>query len=131
MSNERKDVTITVRMDRSLKTKMDERPEINWSGVARKAIRGTIEDLEVMDEIAAKNRMTEADAKEIADRITKSANERARTAREEAAVENRADGGTMSDRSAEEEAFESERSLSDEAETAEDTDTSLSTDTGE
>lgn len=84
-----------------------------------------------MDEIAAKNRMTEADAKEIADRITKSANERARTAREEAAVENRADGGTMSDRSAEEEGFESERSLSDEAETAEDTDTSLGTDTGE
>ena len=32
MSNERKDVTITVRMDRSLKTKMDERPETTGAG---------------------------------------------------------------------------------------------------
>lgn len=94
MSTERKDVTITVRVDRSLKAKMDERPEINWSAVARKAIRGTVEDLEVMDEIAAGNRMSEADAEEIAARITKSANERARTVREERSVENRADGGT-------------------------------------
>ena len=77
MSDERKDVTITVRVDRSLKAKMDKRPEINWSGVSRKAIRETIEDLEVMDEIASRNRMTEADAKEIADRISEDANERA------------------------------------------------------
>ena len=79
MSDERKDVTITVRVDRSLKSKMDERPEINWSAVSRKAIRSTIEDLEVMDEITAKNWMTEVDAKEIA--------------------ENRTDGGTTLDRS--------------------------------
>lgn len=99
MSDERKDVTITVRVDRSLKAKMDERPEINWSGVSRKAIRETIEDLEVMDEIASRNRMTEADAKEIADRISEDANERAMAAREEDAVENRADGGTALDHS--------------------------------
>ena len=82
MSDERKDITITVRVDRSLKSKMDERPEINWSGVARKAIRGTIEDLEVMDEIAAKNRMTEADVTEVANEISERVNERTKAVRE-------------------------------------------------
>jgi hypothetical protein len=99
MSDERKDVTITVRVDQSLKSEMDERPKVNWSAVARKAIRRTIDDLEVMDEIAAENRMTEADAKEISDRISEDANDRARAARGEDAVENRADGGTALDRS--------------------------------
>lgn len=99
MSDESKDITITVRVDRSLKSEMDEHPEINWSAVARKAIRSTIDDLEVMDEIAAENRMTEADAKEIADLISEDANDRARAARGEDTVENRADGGTALDRS--------------------------------
>jgi hypothetical protein len=81
-SDGQKDVTVTVRVDRSLKSKIDERPAINWSAVSRRAIRETIEGLEVMDEIASKNRMTEEDAEEIADRITESANERARAARE-------------------------------------------------
>ena len=53
MSTDRKEEMITVRLDQTLKAKMDEREEINWSGVARKAIRTTIEDLETMDEIAA------------------------------------------------------------------------------
>lgn len=98
MSDEPKDITIAVRVDRSLKSKMDERPEINWSAVSRKAIRDTVEDLEVMDEIAAKNRMTESEAREIAERITKNANERARAAREGGTVENRTDGGAALDR---------------------------------
>jgi hypothetical protein len=51
-----------------------------------------------MDEIAAKNRMTEADAREIAEQVTRDANERTRAVREERAAENRADGGTALDR---------------------------------
>jgi Arc/MetJ-type ribon-helix-helix transcriptional regulator len=73
---------ITVRLDQELKAKMDEREEINWSGVARKAIRTTIEDLETMDEIAAQNQMTDEEAQEIADQITEAANERAQAAHE-------------------------------------------------
>lgn len=83
MSIDRKDEMITVRLDRTLKEKMDEREEINWSGVARKAIRDTIEDLEVMDEIAARNQMTEEDAQEIAEKITRSANKQAMDAYKE------------------------------------------------
>ena len=80
MSTDRKEEMITVRLDRSLKAKMDEREEINWSGVARKAIRTTIEDLETMDEIAARNEMSEEEAREIAESITESANTRAKGA---------------------------------------------------
>jgi hypothetical protein len=83
MSTDRKEEMITVRLDQDLKAKMDEREEINWSGIARKAIRTTIEDLETMDEIAASNQMTEAEARELADRITETANKRAQTAHEE------------------------------------------------
>jgi Arc/MetJ-type ribon-helix-helix transcriptional regulator len=82
MSTNRKEEMITVRLDQDLKAKMDEREEINWSGVARKAIQTTIEDLETMDEIAAQNQMTDEEAQEIADRITEAANERAQAAHE-------------------------------------------------
>lgn len=83
MSTDRKEAMITVRLDRDLKDKMDEREEINWSGVARKAIRTTIEDLETMDEIAASNQMTEEDAQELAEQITETANKKAKAANEE------------------------------------------------
>lgn len=39
MSTDRKEAMITVRLDKDLKPKMDERETINWSGVARKAWR--------------------------------------------------------------------------------------------
>lgn len=83
MSTDRKKEMITVRLDSSLKAKMDKREEINWSGVARKAIRATIEDLETMDEIAARNQLTEDETREIAESITDAANRRARDASEE------------------------------------------------
>lgn len=82
MSTDQKEEMITIRLDQNLKTKMDEREEINWSGVARKAIRTTIEDLETMDEIASQNQMTEGEVQEIAEQITEAANKRAQTAYE-------------------------------------------------
>lgn len=82
MSTDRKEEMITVRLDRDLKAKMDEREEINWSGVARKAIRTTIADLETMDDIAAHNQMTEKDAQKIAEQITEAANKRSQAVHE-------------------------------------------------
>lgn len=82
MSTDRKEAMITVRLDRNLKAKMDEREEINWSGVARKAIRTTIENLETMDEIAAHNQMTEEEAQKVAEQITEAANKRAQAVHE-------------------------------------------------
>ncbi len=83
MSTDRKEEMITVRLDSSLKAKMDKREEINWSGVARKAIRTTIENLETMDDIAASNQLTEREAQQVAESITDSANRRARDAGDE------------------------------------------------
>lgn len=83
MSSDRKEAMITVRLDRDLKAKMDEREEINWSGVVRKAIRTTVEDIEQMDEIAHRNQMTEEDAQELADRITEAADKRETSVHEE------------------------------------------------
>lgn len=83
MSKDRKEAMITVRLDQDLKAKMDEREEINWSGVVRKAIRTTIEDIERMDEIAHRNQMTEEDAQELADRITEAADKRENSVHEE------------------------------------------------
>jgi uncharacterized protein YydD (DUF2326 family) len=82
MSTGQKEEMITIRLDQDLKAKMDEREEINWSGVARKAIRTTIEDLEMMDEIASQNQTTEEEVQEIAEQITEAANKRAQTAHE-------------------------------------------------
>jgi Arc/MetJ-type ribon-helix-helix transcriptional regulator len=82
MSTDQKEEMITVRLNQDLKAKMDEREEINWSGVARKAIRTTIEDLETIDEIASQNQMTEEEAEDIAEQITEAANKRAQTAHE-------------------------------------------------
>jgi Arc/MetJ-type ribon-helix-helix transcriptional regulator len=87
MNADRKEEMITVRLDQSLKAKMDEREEINWSGVARKAIRTTIKDLETMDEEAARNEMSEEEVQEIAESITESANTRATVASEETDTE--------------------------------------------
>lgn len=82
MSDDRKEEMITVRLDCSLKAKLDEREEINWSGVARKAIRNVIENHETMDEIAARDQLTEEEAREIAESVTESASKRARAERE-------------------------------------------------
>ena len=64
--------TITVNVDDTLKERMDEHPEINWSEVTRQAIEEKIEALEVMDELTSESDLTESDVREIADRINES-----------------------------------------------------------
>ena len=43
--------------------------DIRWSEVARKAIQQRIEDLEVMNKIVSKSKLTEKDVEEISKRI--------------------------------------------------------------
>ncbi|MBN1169671.1 hypothetical protein JXA56_01470 [Candidatus Micrarchaeota archaeon] len=67
-------VTLTVSAD--LKKKMEAFPEINWSEIARQAINRKIQELLILRSITAKSKLTEADVKEIGDRIKKAVAEK-------------------------------------------------------
>jgi len=64
--------TITLSMPDELKKEMDKFPEINWSEVARAAIREKLEQLKIFQSITAKSKMTEKDALEIGRKIKQS-----------------------------------------------------------
>ena len=68
---------VTVSVDDSLKKQMDDHPEINWSEVARQAIREKIRDLEVMEELVEGSELTEEDVDELAAQIDRRATEQA------------------------------------------------------
>lgn len=63
---------ITLAISAELHARMKEHSEIRWSAVVRKAINQKIEDLEIMEKIAQKSKLTEKDAKELADKIDSS-----------------------------------------------------------
>ncbi len=60
---------MTLAIPNELHKKMKQMSEIRWSEVARKAIQQRIEDLEVMNKIACKSKLTKKDAEEIAKKI--------------------------------------------------------------
>jgi len=60
---------ITLAIPEDLHTKMREHSEIRWSEVVRKSISQKIEDLDVMDKLTAKSKLTERDVNIIASRI--------------------------------------------------------------
>lgn len=68
--------TVTVSVDDSLKDRMEEHPEINWSQVARGAFKEKIEDLEMMERLSSGSELTEEDIDEIAANIDKNVAER-------------------------------------------------------
>lgn len=51
--------------------------EINWSHVIREHVRGVLDDLERMDDLAAESTLSEADVADLADMIDTAAAERA------------------------------------------------------
>lgn len=68
---------VTVSVDDSLKAQMNDHPEINWSEVARQAIREKIHDLEVMERIVEGSEFTQKDVEELAAQIDRSATKQA------------------------------------------------------
>ena len=68
---------VTVSVDDPLKDRMDDHPEINWSEVARQAIREKIRDLRMMEELVEGSELTEEDVDELAARIDRDATEEA------------------------------------------------------
>ena len=58
-------VTMTLAVPERMKQRMEEFPEINWSEVARQAIRQKIRDLEFLQRFKAQSTLTEEEAIEL------------------------------------------------------------------
>lgn len=58
-------VSMTLAVPQELKSEMDKHPEMNWSEVARQAIKDRIELLKKWDKMLEKSKMTEKDAIEL------------------------------------------------------------------
>jgi len=69
-------VNMTLSIPEELHSKIRQFSEIRWSEVARKAIEQRVHDLEIMEKIASKSRLTKKDALEISKRINKAAAKR-------------------------------------------------------
>lgn len=67
---------ITLSLPEELHKKMRKFSEIKWSEIARRAIEQRIEDLETMEKIASKSKLTKKDAEEIAKKIKRAASKR-------------------------------------------------------
>lgn len=64
--------TITLSVPEDLKQDMDESKDINWSEVAREAIRNKIVQLKILKSITSKSKLTEKDALELGRKINES-----------------------------------------------------------
>ena len=64
-------VSITLAVPEELKKEMDIHPEMNWSEIARQAIREKLNILRKMDIILSKSKMTENDALELGKKVNK------------------------------------------------------------
>jgi len=63
---------MTLSIPEELKQDMDESKEINWSEVARSAIKTKVTQLKILKTISAKSKLTEKDALELGRKINKS-----------------------------------------------------------
>ena len=62
---------VTLSIPEELHQKMRKHSEMRWSEVVRKSISQKIEDLELMDKLTKKSKLTQADVDEIAHKIDK------------------------------------------------------------
>ncbi len=69
-------VSITLSVPEEMKREMDESKYINWSEVARNAIKDKIAQLKILKEITSKSKLTEKDALNLGRIINKSLHQR-------------------------------------------------------
>ena len=69
-------VNMTLSIPEELMKKMKNFSEIRWSEIARRAIEQRVNDLEVMNKIASKSRLTAKDVAEISKKIKTSASKK-------------------------------------------------------
>ncbi len=60
---------ITLAIPEDLHTKMKQHSEIRWSEVVRKTISQKIEDLDLIDKLTAKSKLTQNDVNEFARKV--------------------------------------------------------------
>ena len=60
---------ITLSLPEELQNKMRRHSEIRWSEVIRRTIQKKVEDLEILDKLTSKSKLTEKDAREIAKKV--------------------------------------------------------------
>ena len=60
---------VTLAIPEELHEKMKKHSEIRWSEVVRKTITEKIEDMEMMEKLVSKSKLTKNDVKEIAHKI--------------------------------------------------------------
>ncbi len=73
-------VSMTLAIPKELKKEMELYPEINWSAVAREAIKRKIQILQEMNNVLSKSKLTEEDALYFGKKITKKAAKKFREA---------------------------------------------------
>jgi len=66
-------VNMTLAIPEELHTKMKQFTDIKWSEVARRAIEQRVNDLELINRIASKSKLTQKDAEELSEKIKKNA----------------------------------------------------------
>ena len=66
-------VNITLSVPENLHKRMKNFSEIRWSEVARKALEQKINDLETLENIATKSKLTKKDVEEISKKIKRAA----------------------------------------------------------
>ncbi len=64
---------ITLSIPEELHKRMRKFSEIRWSEIARKAMEQKVSDLEAMEKIASKSRLTKRDVEEISKKIKRAA----------------------------------------------------------
>ncbi len=69
-------VNMTLAIPEELNKKMKQFNEIKWTEIARTAIEQKVSDLEIMNRIASKSRLTQSDVEELSKRIKRSASKR-------------------------------------------------------
>jgi len=70
--------TLSVSVPDELKKKMSELDVINWSAVARKAFEEKVKEIEILENIAKKSKLTKKDAEDISRRINEGMTKRFR-----------------------------------------------------
>ena len=67
---------MTLSIPEELHKKMKQMSEVKWSEIARRAIEERINDLEIMNKIASKSKLTKKDVEEISEKIKRAAAKR-------------------------------------------------------
>ncbi len=71
--------TLSVSVSDDLRTKMTKLEEVNWSAVARRAFEEKIKQVEFLKDLAMKSKLTERDAKNMSDKISRNISQKFRS----------------------------------------------------